>query len=136
MRIVLTMLLASLMLAAAAAPVASGGAPEGAARSHLIWYGFLYGVPVMLGGLLLAGQRWALMAGVMYGTIGLALDIATAVQDATGSDPHQGVLVSSGITGLINLLLIVLAGLEFLHGGSAPTPPTTRPPSLRPPPSA
>ena len=133
-RTMMVALLAMLMLATATAPVVRDTA-QGATRFQLVWYGFLYGIPVMLSGLLLAGYRWALMAGVMYGTIGLALDIATLVQDVTGPAPQPAGLALSGATGLINLLLIVLGGREFLRVEPAPTPPGGRPPSPRPPPS-
>ena len=134
-RTVMVALLAALMLAASATPAVPDAA-QGAARYQLVWYGFLYGIPLMLAGLLLAGYRWALMAGVIYGTIGLALDIATAVQDVTGLAPQPAALALSGATGLINFLLIVLGGREFLHVEPAPTPPGGRPPSPRPPSSA
>jgi len=134
-RTVMVALLAALMLATATAPVVRD-ATQGVVRFQLVWYGFLYGIPVMLAGLLLAGHRWALMALVMYGTIGLALDIATLVQDVTGSAPQPAGLALSGATGLINFLLIVLGGREFLHVAPAPSPPTSLPPSPRPPASA
>ena len=131
-RTVMVALLAGLMLAAAAAPAVRDAA-QGAARYQLVWYGFLYGIPLMLAGLLLAGYRWALMAGVMYGTIGLALDIATLAQDVTGPAPQPAALALSSATGLINFLLIVLGGREFLHVKPAPMPPTSPPPNPRPP---
>lgn len=96
--------------------------PPAGVLHGLVWYGFLYGVPLLLAGLLLAGARWALMACVMYGTIGLALDIATVVQVSSSSTPQPLVLTLSGVTGLTNLVLVLLAGWGFLDvrnlGGS------------------
>lgn len=84
---------------------------------RLVWYGFLYGLPPLLGGLLLWGARWVLMACVMYGTIGLALDISTVVQVLSGPAPQPLVLTVSAVTGLTNLFLILLGGWSFLDVG-------------------
>ena len=55
--------------------------------NRAVWYGFQFGLPILVGGVCLIGTRWAAMVGVMYGTIGLALDIATFVQSMTsGTD--------------------------------------------------
>ena len=67
-----------------------------------IWYGFQFGLPLLVGGVCLVGTRWAAMVGVMYGTIGLALDVATFVQSmASGTDSlHFAVLIL--LTALFN----------------------------------
>lgn len=44
----------------------------------ILWTTVLFGFPVLIA-CVLTRQRWALMGAVMYGTVGLALDIATAV---------------------------------------------------------
>ncbi len=123
-RQIMTVLLA-LLLALAVLLQGSQGFPPQTSQLHgLIWYGFLYGLPFLLGGLLMAGARWALMACVMYGTIGLALDIATAVQASSGENPSPLVLTVSGMTGLANVALILLGGWSFLDvrdlGGAGP----------------
>ena len=87
------------------------------------WALFLYGLPLGLIGCLLAQQRWALMAAVMYGTVGLALDISTVVQGLTKPDVPQMTTVMSGMTGLLNFLLIVFGGKGFLDVMSASSPP-------------
>ena len=102
------------------------------AKGHLLWNGFLFGVPLILAGFLAAGARWAFMAGVMYGTIGLALDIATVAQDLTNPDAQWEVLWifrASGITGLLNCLLILIGGRGWLDVGSSGTPPGGPPPN-------
>lgn len=107
-------LLAGLIFTAAAAH--TGSQPLG-------WLLFLYGLPLALVGCLLANQRWALMAAVMYGTVGLALDISTIVQGLTKSDVPQTILAASGVTGLLNFLLIVFGGKGFLNAMNALSPP-------------
>ena len=117
-------LLAGLALAAAATHQDS--------RS-LGWSLFLYGLPAVLISCLLARQRWALMAAVMYGTVGLALDISTIVQGFTKPDVPQAVAAMSGVTGLLNFLVVVFGGKSFLNVTGASSPPE----SLRPnPPSS
>lgn len=86
------------------------------------WLGFLYGIPLMLVGALVSGQRWALMAAVMYGTVGLALDLSTVVQELTQGPARPAVLAASGVTGLLNFLLILLGGRGFLDAPRPPSP--------------
>lgn len=86
------------------------------------WLGFLYGIPLVLVGALLSGQRWALMAAVMYGTVGLALDLSTVVQELTRGPGQSAVLAASGVTGLLNFLLILLGGRGFLDARERPSP--------------
>ena len=109
---------------------------DGSATTGYIWQGFLFGLPVVLIGLLLAGARWALMAGVIYGTIGLALDISTVVQELISKDSRDIFVLLSGISGLLNFLLIVVGGRGFLDvgpAGSSGAPPGDLPPNPRSP---
>ncbi len=80
------------------------------------WFAFLVGMPVLLIALIGFQLRWVAMAVVMYGTIGLALDIATLVQEL--SRPKEGVLmVGAGVlSGVLNFLLIVSGGQAALGG--------------------
>ena len=83
-----------------------------------LWIGFLIGMPILLMALISLHLRWMAMAVVMYGTIGLALDIATLVQEM--SRPKGGALmVGTGLlSGAINFLLIVCGGQGVLTGMS------------------
>lgn len=79
-----------------------------------LWNGFQFGLPIVVGGLCVTGKRWACMVGVMYGTVGLALDIATFVQSTTAemdSLHDVGLLL---MTTLFNVLLIVVGGRQVL----------------------
>lgn len=96
------------------------------------WLVFLYGLPLALIGCLLANQRWALMAAVMYGTVGLALDISTIVQGLTKPDGSHTILAMSSVTGPLNFLLIAVGGKGFLTTigtSSPPRSPRSNPPS-------
>ena len=111
---------------AAVAAISSGttAANRGNAQDSLPygWLVFLYAVPLFLVGALLGGQRWALMAAVMYGTVGLALDLSTVVQELTHGPGQSAVLAASGVTGLLNFLLILLGGRGFLDAQRPPSP--------------
>ncbi len=91
--------------------------PESVFSSDLhrsIWYGFQFGLPALVGGICLTGKRWAAMVGVMYGTIGLALDVATVIQSmisATDSLHFVGLIL---LTALCNVLLIVIGGRQVV----------------------
>ena len=114
--------LAALVLISLLAILQSSGS-TGTHMSRVLWNGFLFAVPIALGALIFARMRWALMAAVMYGTIGLALDISTVVQEVTKADGHLSVLMLSGLTGLLNFLLIAIGGrgfLDVLHPASPP----------------
>jgi hypothetical protein len=80
------------------------------------WFAFLVGMPVLLIALIGFQLRWVAMAVVMYGTIGLALDIATLVQEL--SRPKGGALMVGAevLSGVLNFLLIVSGGQAALGG--------------------
>ena len=91
---------------------------ERAPTGGIVWNVFQYGVPLLVGGLCLTHQRWAYMAAVIYGTLGLALDMATFVQSLTeGKDPIEFIIIIS-TTALLNFLLIVFGGRAVLHARS------------------
>ena len=79
-----------------------------------IWYGFQFGLPLFVGGICLVGKRWSAMIGVLYGTIGLALDIATFVQSMTSGTDSLHFLGLILLTALFNFLLVVIGGRQVL----------------------
>ena len=81
----------------------------------VIWNAFQYGIPLLIGGICLTGIRWTFMTAVIYGTVGLALDMATFVQSLTGgNDPAEFIIIIS-TTALLNFLLIVFGGRAVLQ---------------------
>ena len=96
---------------------------------HIGWMLYLIVVPAGLIGMLWGRWSWAGMACVIYGTVGLALDLATTVQILTKDQPTFGALATSGISGLLNFLLILFGGRSFLNYGQEPPPPGSHPPS-------
>lgn len=110
-----------------------GSGSAGTHLSRVFWNGFLFAIPLALVSFLLARARWALMGAVMYGTIGLALDISTVVQELTKADGQSTVLIQSGLTGLLNFLLIAIGGRGFLDVLQPASPPAGRAPNPRSP---
>ncbi len=99
----------------------SGDGHSAPAGVRIARIGFLYAFPMVLAALLLTGWRWTLMAGVMYGTIGLALDLSTIVQEVTQGQGRSLILALTGITGLLDFLLILLGGRAFLSPSPKPS---------------
>lgn len=123
LRLLMIVLLAGLVAVAALSPAPTESGIQGPVQRSLVRDGFLFWVPMLLAGCLLVGPRWAFMAGVMYATIGLAVDLSTVVLEL--SDPHarSEVLRATVLTGAINGLLILLGGYGFLSIGPAGTHP-------------
>lgn len=130
---VMAFLLAALMLLALLLRMMQGPGSHASLMNQLAWDGYLFVLPLLLAGFLLAGARWALMGGVIYGTIGLALDISTVIQDLSSlsgqPDALPGRVAMSSFTGLLNVLLILFGGRGFLAVGPADAPRSGPPPS-------
>lgn len=105
------------------------GQPDQAEPGRFL-VGFLIGLPLFLLVAVRLGYRWAMMAGVIYGTVGLALDLSTMVQLITKDQPTVAMLTANGFSGLLNFLVIAFGGRAFLDvPPQAPPPPGSRPPN-------
>ena len=93
------------------------------------WMVFLLGAPLLLSGLVWKGWSWAAMACVMYGTVGLALDVATLTSLAASHERVDSLFPLSGISGFLNLSLIVAGGYAFVQSWQRPWPPESRLPN-------
>ena len=136
--LVILLLIALMGIAALSGPPLGAGprAATAGAPSRLMWDVFQFGLPLVIGTLLATGMRWVLMAAVMYGTVGLALDIATVVQDFSPEGAQRTVLVMCRLTGPLNVLLIMTGGYGFLQVGPGSTPQEFPPPNPPSPPEA
>ncbi len=76
----------------------------------VIWNTFQFGMPLLIGAMCLTGQRWVFMTAVIYGTIGLALDIATLVQSLIGGEDLVEFFIIISTTAVLNFLLIMIGG--------------------------
>ena len=77
---------------------------------HLMWWFFLVILPIGLAAAIIADSAWAAMLCVAYGTIGLALDLATIASIVGGRQGSDFTLTLSVVSGSVNLVLIVFGG--------------------------
>ena len=103
--------------------------PDVLPATQLLWGFVLVIVPLALGCAIWMGWTWATMACVIYGTIGLALDLATMTSILVGQGGSDSMLALSGISGTVNFLLIVFGGRAFWSCLQEPPPPESRPPN-------
>lgn len=103
--------------------------PAAHATAHAAWWLFLVLLPVSLIVMVLTGKAWAAMVCVAYGTIGLALDVATVVSIVGGPEGSDLTLWLSIVSGSANFLLIASAGRAFWAALEGQQPPEFRPPS-------
>lgn len=82
--------------------------------SSLLWMSFQYGFPLIGTSVLPTGKFWALMAGIIYGTIGLALDIATLVQSMMQNHDSMEFIILILINTLLNASLVLVGGKGIL----------------------
>ena len=83
----------------------------------VIWNTFQYGMPLLIGGMCLTGKRWTFMTAVIYGTIGLALDIATLAQSLIEGEDLVEFFIIISTTAVLNFLLIMIGGRKMLQAG-------------------
>ena len=128
-RYVLTALLLSLVACAGVSLLIQGPVAHRSALNQWTWNAFLFLLPPVLAAITLTGARWTFMVAVIYGTIGLALDISTIVQEFLRAQMVSAAVWLSAVTGLLNAALVGIGGNGFLD--------LDRPSSLRaaPPPS-
>lgn len=91
--------------------------------------GFFILLPLALAVLIWLQFRWAAMVCVIYATVGLAMDLATIVQLPTQDLDTIHSLITSGISGLFNFLLIVFGGRWLLDVGQESMPPKSHSPN-------
>jgi hypothetical protein len=115
------LLLIILMAMAVSMRLSRAPDPLDAFLTHPVQNGFLFGLPLLLIAFLASGARWVLMAGVMYGTIGLAWDISTIVQELAAPAPQHSLVLLSGVSGTVNFGLILVGGRGFLDVSSDST---------------
>jgi len=91
----------------------------------------------VLAAAILLGWGWAAMASVAYGTIGLAIDLATVVSILGGREGSDLTIALSVVNGSANFALIVFGGRAFWtvlqglrpRGSRPPNPPSPSPSS-------
>jgi hypothetical protein len=97
--------------------------------AHIGWSLFLMFIPLCLAAALWGEWTWAGMGCVVYGTIGLALDLATVISILGGKGGTDRMLVLSAISGTLNFLLIVFGGRAFWNALQGARPRGSHPPN-------
>lgn len=99
-------------------------------RPGMAWrIGFFILMPLALAVLIWLQLRWAAMVCVIYATVGLAMDIATIVQELAKNSEGVVSTTANGVSGLFYLCLIVFGGRSFFDTDQEPMPPESRSPS-------
>ena len=93
------------------------------------WMLYLLVSPLILAGLVWMGWTWTAMACVIYGTVGLALDLATVTSILSGQGETGALFFFSVTSGVMNFLLILFGARAFLHSFQETALPVSRPPS-------
>ena len=104
-------------------------APAPSRAPHVMWWLFLVMLPVALATAIVIGWTWSAAVCVVYGTIGLALDLATVVSVLGGRGESDLTLGLSIVSGSANGALIILGGRAFSTLLEQRRPPGSRPPS-------
>jgi len=93
------------------------------------WMLYLLACPLTLAGLVWMGWTWTAMACVIYGTVGLALDLATISSILAGQGETGTLLFFSAMSGIANFVLILVGWRVFLRSLQGTSLPLSRPPS-------
>ena len=96
--------------------------PSTARAPRAIWWLFLVLLPIALAIAIMMRLAWAAMACVAYGTIGLALDLATLVSILGGREESDLTLALSVVSGGANFVLILFGSRAFWTVLQAPPP--------------
>ena len=103
--------------------------PAGTGTGRVGWMLYLLVCPVMLAGFVWIGWTWTTMACVMYGTVGLALDLSTITSILGGQGETSTLFLISVLSGTVNSLLMLFGGHAFFHSFQGTALPESRPPS-------
>lgn len=93
------------------------------------WMLYLLAFPIVLAGLVRIGWTWTAMACVIYGTVGLALDLATVTSILGGQGEIGALFLFSATSGIVNFLLTLFGGHAFFHSFQGAGLPVSHPPS-------
>ena len=103
--------------------------PAATGAGRVGWMLYLIAFPITLAGLVWIGWTWTSMTCVIYGTVGLALDLATVTSILGGQGETSALFLLSAMSGTVNFLLILFGGRAFLHSFQGTALPESRPPS-------
>jgi hypothetical protein len=103
--------------------------PTSTEAGRVGWMLYLLAFPLALAGLVWMGWAWTAMVCVIYGTVGLALDLATVTSILGGKGEVGSLFFFSAMSGVVNLSLILFGGRAFLQSFQGTALPVSRPPN-------
>ena len=103
--------------------------PAATEAGRIGWMLYLLVFPLTLASLVWMGWTWTAMACVIYGTVGLALDLATVTSILGGKGETDTLFLFSVMSGIVNFSLILFGARAFLHSFQETALPLSRPPS-------
>lgn len=103
--------------------------PAATEAGRIGWMLYLIACPLALAALIWMGWTWTAMACVIYGTVGLALDLATVTSILSGQGEAGALLLFSAMSGMVNFVLILFGGRAFFHSSLGTVLPVSRPPN-------
>ena len=103
--------------------------PTATETGRIGWMLYLLGFPLILAGFVWTGWTWTAMACVIYGTVGLALDLSTVTSILGGKGEPDTLFFFSVMSGIVNFLLILFGARAFLDSFQETALPLSRPPS-------
>ena len=103
--------------------------PASTEAGRIGWMLYLIACPLALAALIWMGWTWTAMACVIYGTVALALDLATVTSILSGKSETGTLFLFSAMSGIVNFLLILFGGRAFFHSSLGTALPVSRPPS-------
>lgn len=92
-------------------------------------FGFFVLAPLGLSLLVWLQFRWGAAICVFYGTIGLAIDIATIAQTLSGNTAAVALMMADIVSGLFYFCLILFGWQSFLSVDQGLMPPKFHPPN-------
>ena len=103
--------------------------PAATEAGRIGWMLYLIACPLALAALIWMGWIWTAMACVIYGTVELALDLATVTSILSGQGETGALFFFSAMSGIVNFSLILFGGRAFLHSSLGTALPVSRPPN-------
>ena len=103
--------------------------PAATEAGRIGWMLYLIACPLALAALIWMGWPWTAMACVIYGTVGLALDLATVTSILSGQSETGTLFLFSAMSGIVNFLLILFGGRALFHSSLGTALPESRPPN-------
>jgi hypothetical protein len=103
--------------------------PAATETGRIGWVLYLLIFPLILCCLVCFGWIWTALGCVIFGWVGLALDLATVMSILSGQGETGALFLFSVTSGVVNFLLILFGARVFFYSFQETALPVSRPPS-------